>query len=600
MARKAEPFVAFGIFVISGCSSTSDDASTRGGSDAAAGAGTSNGGTLGTGGGTLGVGGVATSSGATAGIASGGADGNGGSSTHGGAKNDGGASGSGGVPNSGGVSTTGGANALGGTTGGTPATGGVSASGGTNGSGGAAATGGASATGGTTATGGTSATGGAGGGTGLYPLSVSANQRYLVTASGAPFLTAGDAPQCLSARLSPANTSDYFTLRAGQGFNAAWVNLLCTTYTGGKADGTTYDDIAPFTGTTGDGRADITKPNESYFARIDALLETAASNGIVVFLDPIETGGFLDTLRSNGSTAARTYGRYLGSRYAATDNIVWMSGNDFRAWQSSSDDALVLEVALGIRDNDTRHLQTVELDWPTYMSSLDDTTWQSILGVNLTYTYYPTYAELYVDYNRSSHLPSVMIEANYEGENLEQGSHVTNAHDIRTQYYWSNLSGATGSFYGNHWEVFALDNSTWRSNLAGDRGAPQVAHVQALFGSRKWYELVPDQNHTVVTAGYGDFEAGGNAQDNTYATTARTADGALVMTYMPTARAVTVDMTTLADRVVARWFDPTNGAYSDIAGSPFDKTGSKTFAPPSAKHSDGYDDWVLVLETVPP
>jgi len=74
----------------------------------------------------------------------------------------------------------------------------------------------------------------------------------------------------------------------------------------------------------------------------------------------------------------------------------------------------------------------------------------------------------------------------------------------------------------------------------GDHGAPEMAYVQAVFGPRAWYRFVPDQKHAVVAAGYGDFEAGGNAQDNTYATTARTADGTLVMTYMPTARTITL------------------------------------------------------------
>jgi hypothetical protein len=190
-----------------------------------------------------------------------------------------------------------------------------------------------------------------------------------------------------------------------------------------------------------------------------------------------------------------------------------------------------------------------------------------------------------------------MIEANYEGENLESGPHVTNAHDIRTQYYWSNLSGATGSFYGNHWEVYAL--SGWQSH-SPDPGAVQIAYVQALFKPRAWYQLVPDQNNTVVVSGFGTFASTGNAQDNTYATTARTGDGSLVMSYIPTARAITVDMTKLSGAATARWFDPTTGAYMAISGSPFANSGTKAFTPPTAQHSDGYSDWVLVLETTPP
>jgi hypothetical protein len=438
------------------------------------------------------------------------------------------------------------------------------------------------------------------GGAANLVIGVSADKRYLVDGSGRPFLVAGDAPQCLTCQLSAADMDAYFAMRSAQGFNAAWVNLLCTTYTGGSANAATYDNIQPFTGNVGGALGDLTKPNEAFFARVDAAVSGAAAHGIVLFLDPIETGGFLATIRANGMTAARSYGRYLGARYASAPNIVWMSGNDFRSWLSSSDDALVLEVAKGIVDMDTRHLQTVELDYPMYMSSLDDAVWVPFIQLNLTYTYYPTYAQLYVDYNRTNHLPNVMIEANYETENLEGGPHATNAHDIRTQYYWSNLSGASGSFYGNHWEVFGLSTSTWRSNLSGDQGAPQMAHVKALFEPRAWYRLVPDQAHTVVTSGYGTFASTGTAQDNSYATTARTDDGTLVMSYIPNARSIVVDMTKLAAAAVARWYDPTTGTYTTVSGSPLANTGTHTFAPPTTNHADGYSDWVLVLETSPP
>ena len=79
----------------------------------------------------------------------------------------------------------------------------------------------------------------------------------------------------------------------------------------------------------------------------------------------------------------------------------------------------------------------------------------------------------------------------------------------------------------------------------------------------------------------------------------RTADGALVITYMPTARAVTVDMSRLAAPATARWFDPTTGAYAPIAGSPFANAGMRTFTPAATKHGDGFDDWILLLETTP-
>ena len=97
-----------------------------------------------------------------------------------------------------------------------------------------------------------------------YPLKVSANGRYLVDQNNAPFLLTGDSPQALIVNLSEAEAESFFADRQAGGFNLVWINLLCATYTGGRADASTSDGIIPFT-TAGD----LSTPNENYFARVD-------------------------------------------------------------------------------------------------------------------------------------------------------------------------------------------------------------------------------------------------------------------------------------------------------------------------------------------
>ena len=63
---------------------------------------------------------------------------------------------------------------------------------------------------------------------------------------------------------------------------------------------------------------------------------------------------------------------------------------------------------------------------------------------------------------------------------------------------------------------------------------------------------------------------------------------------MPTIRTITVDLTKLSGPATARWYDPSNGAYTTIAGSPYTNTGTRPFTPPG-KNNDGDTDWVLVL-----
>ncbi len=181
----------------------------------------------------------------------------------------------------------------------------------------------------------------------VYPLKVGPTRRYLVDQRNVPFMIVGDSPQALTVNLSVADAEKFLANRRAAGFNAVWVNLLCiicNSIAGGRADGTTYDGIPPFT-TPGD----LSTPNEAYFARVDRMVGLAAKYGIVFFLNPIETAGWLSILRGNSVEKAYGYGRYLGKRYRKFPNIVWFSGNDFQTWRNRSDTALVQAVARGIK-----------------------------------------------------------------------------------------------------------------------------------------------------------------------------------------------------------------------------------------------------------
>ena len=419
--------------------------------------------------------------------------------------------------------------------------------------------------------------------TSAYPLKVSSNGRYLVDQNNAPLLIVGDSPQALIGDLSMADAQAYLADRQAHGFNSVWINLLCNWYTACNSDGTTFDGIAPFT-TPGD----LSTPNEAYFERADAMINLAAQYGLTVFLDPIETGGWLSILNSNGVTKDFNYGVYLANRYKNFPNIVWQNGNDFQTWMNSSDDASVTAVARGIQSVDSNHIQTIELS-NLFSTSLDDSNWAPIVNLNAAYTYSPTYAEVLHAYNQSSSVPVYLVEANYEFEHLF--SDFGSAGTLRRQEYWTMLSGATGQLYGNHY-TWTFD-SGWQSNL-DTPGATQIGYLEALFKPLAWYNLVPDQNHTVVTAGYGTFSSTGSITDDDYLTAASTPDGTLVMAYMPTIRTITVNLGALSGPVTAQWFDPSAGIYTAIAGSPFANSGSAQFTP-AGNTSDGLQDWVLVL-----
>jgi hypothetical protein len=424
-----------------------------------------------------------------------------------------------------------------------------------------------------------------------YPLKASANKRYFVDQNNVPFLLVADSPQALITNLSEAQASAYFVDRAANGFNGLWINLLCDTYTAGNANGTTFDGIAPFTTGNSPSNYDLSTPNPTYFTRVDDMLNMAAQNGLVVFLDPIETGGWTGTLENNGTTKAFNYGVYVGNRYKNFPNIVWLSGNDFQSWKSSStDNNLVKQVMAGIASVDANHLQTIELDYNMSYSNQDSLV-VPYLGCDFAYTYYETYDSVLQAYNSTPTSPVFMGESNYEFEN-NTGAASGTVLDERLQEYWLMTSGATGQIYGNHY--------TWTCTFVtqGNLDTPGVVQLQygtALFSSVNWWQLVPDQTHAVVTAGYGTYNGFNSAiQNSNYATTAWIPDGSVSITYCPKQTTVTVNMSKMAGATTARWYDPTNGKYAAVSGSPIANSGSHQFTTPGA-NSSGDQDWVLIL-----
>src|SRR5262249_39656122 len=139
-------------------------------------------------------------------------------------------------------------------------------------------------------------------------------------------------------------------------------------------------------------------------------------------------------------------------------------------------------------------------------------------------------------------------------------------------------------------EAMVVNDSSWKNHL-NTPGAQQITFMRNLLAARAWYNLVPDQTHAVLTAGYGSLTGTGSAD---YAPAELASDGSCFLAYVPTARTVTVDLTKLAgSQVHAQWYDPTTGGYTEIGT--FARTSKATFTTPSQSHADGSNDWLLVI-----
>jgi hypothetical protein len=116
-----------------------------------------------------------------------------------------------------------------------------------------------------------------------------------------------------------------------------------------------------------------------------------------------------------------------------------------------------------------------------------------------------------------------------------------------------------------------------------------MTHLAGLFAAAPWWRLEPDVNNTFLIGGLG------TGQDRAVA--ARAADRSFAIVYVPNVRSITLELDQLVGPFVSvRWYDPTNGEFSIVNGSPFPAVGSLRFTP-AFRNASGFGDWVLVLES---
>lgn len=395
---------------------------------------------------------------------------------------------------------------------------------------------------------------------GRFPLRVEPGKRHLIDANGNPFLIVGDSPWSLIAMLTDSDVDIYLNDRKNRGFNSILVNLIEHEFAT-NAPNDIYGN-APFT-----RAGDYSTPNEAYFARAASVVQKALDLNMLVLLAPSYMGygggsqGWYQEMRDNGPAKLRTYGRYLANRFAAYPNIIWVNGGDY----DPPDRDVLDAIANGINDVSTAWLQTFHGARQT--SALDfintNETW---LTLNNIYTDDSTVARHANEQYSKSTMPFFLVEAVYEG--------TTSASIVRMQAYQALLSGATGQLMGD--DPIWYFGSGWKSALTRS-GASSMQYLRSLFESRDWTLLHPDSSD---------------------GSRALASDNSFEIAYFRNGMG-TIDLSKLSGpNLRARWYDPTNGTYATVPGSPFPASGSQVFAR-GVGNSQGDGDWVLVLESQP-
>jgi hypothetical protein len=451
---------------------------------------------------------------------------------------------------------------------------------------------------------------GDGGPAAQLPIGISTDSRTFVDATGAPWLMVADAAHHLMPAIPASAVAQYLDDRVANGFNTIHLYGACGGSGTCPPSGAAYDGAMPFTTGNISTNYDLSTPNPAYWAQVDAVISAAQSRGLVVLFDPLPWGvNFGSAMENivgpvNYPTNDFNFGVWLGNRYKGYPNIIWQFGQDFRhgALPDPTFMDYMAKVMAGVASVDTSHLITCQLNYYRSYSqqglAIGNSSYNATLNTSFVYSYYETYDAVLAAYNATPTMPAFLGESNYETANntglLSAGA---SAFITRLEMWWTMTSGGAGFVFGNaHVNHFDNTAPTWQQQL-DTPATQQVKYVASLFTPLAWSKLVPDQTHQVVTAGYGTYNAGNeNLFSATYAMAASDPAGSLAIAYTPVATTLTVNMASFAQAMNASWYDPTTGASTPIAGSPFANTGTQTFATPGTAHGDGTHDWVLVLQ----
>jgi hypothetical protein len=411
-------------------------------------------------------------------------------------------------------------------------------------------------------------------------LKVSENGRFLVKDDGSPFFWLGDTAWRLQ-RLTPDDLAYYLDTRKAQGYTVIQGPIL------------THDSHT----VPGERNTDPFNPNEAFFAGIDRIVAETARRGLYSALVVTWGHNFAAFRDPDG---ARSYGRWLASRYRDRVNIVWIVAGEYAidGWGDFAN-SIWRGLGDGLREGSAgRHLITVHGSWtpPALQTSstffhvepwLSFNMIQSGQGGN-TRPGAASWELVEADYRKRPAKPVLDGEATYEGEQSKDRP-TWDGFGVRRRAYWSVFAGGFGHTYGAD-RVFYFEEG-WRERLFREGGAT-MTHLRRLMESRPMLTRIPDQG---LIARKGPEPCVRTAEtwpcgvpDHVHAT--RDAAGRYAMVYVPGGgRTVTVDARRLSGKsLVAWWYSPADGSARRIGTFPRKRAMAFT-TPPG-------DDWVLVLD----
>jgi hypothetical protein len=309
-------------------------------------------------------------------------------------------------------------------------------------------------------------------------LRVNADGHHFVDGNRRYVFMLGDTQWELFREFSTDEASELFDLRRKQGFRYIQVFL-----TGVFPEADSFRTIKFSSSQRAWVNGDPLTPDESYFSRVDSIVELAAQQGIALVIGVYHTKD--QQMGRVTMENARAWARWLGARYQQYPNIIWsMYPNSKEAAKP-----LLEEVIKGLNEGDSaHHLITVHPDpGPSSSGFLGNPPWLAFNTLQTFNSGFINHRLVKADYESRPARPVINGEARYE---TEAG---TTAFDIRKSAWFSVLAGGGYTYgHGMNW----MKPRPFKVWVESD-GAKQMKVMADFFRSVKWWELKPADSSRV-------------------------------------------------------------------------------------------------------
>jgi len=417
-------------------------------------------------------------------------------------------------------------------------------------------------------------------GTFAGPIRVSPDGRGFVDAKGKPFFWLGDTAWPLFTQYRKEDAEKYLENRSRKGFTVIQGVLAWGGGTGfeGKEPGPNAYGQRPWVG-------DPARPNPAFFEHVDRLLALAERHGLVLAMLPT-WGYYVTDVKTFNAANAYAYGKWLGSRYRKSPNVVWVNGGD-RIPTGSEDVWRALGEGLRAGDGGAHLITYHPCGWRSSAQFFHSENWLDFNMIQTWTEWAKVYPAVLSDSLRLPTKPVVLGEGAYEnGPEYPQGPITPLV--VRRQAWWAFMAG--GFFtYGQDqmWRMAPGWTSTFDTP-----GANHMTQFKAIATSRPWWRRIPDQ---------GLF-ASGVSCERTLNAAVRAEDGSFAMVYLASQCHVLIHLDKIATKnVKATLVNPQDGktveagtfATGNLAHPVWPQPQTQWFSTPGH-----WEDAVLILDGV--